>query len=201
MGLIRTVEPVLEPIERDVAKLHLRLDTDEQDALVDALIAAARSHAELYLGRALITQTWRLSLDTLPVVNPVRVAREVIRLPYPRLQSVTSVTYVDDTGATQTMDPADYQVDADSEPARLRPAYGLTWPSVRGTTLGAVRVTYVAGYGTEPASVPAAIRHGMLLLIGNLYENAEATIIGSAVNELPFGVAALWGPYRILEFA
>ncbi|CAI0888714.1 Phage gp6-like head-tail connector protein [Serratia fonticola] len=41
------------------------------------------------------------------------------------------------------------------------------------------------------------VKGAMLLLIGNLYENREASVIGQSVTTLPFAVTALLQPYRI----
>jgi hypothetical protein len=54
--------PGEEPVSRADAKAFCRIDGDSEDALVDALIAAARLHVESLTGRALVTQSWRLVL-------------------------------------------------------------------------------------------------------------------------------------------
>jgi len=51
---------------RSPAKAHLRLDTDADDAHVSALIGAARERVELFLRRALITESFDLILSVLP---------------------------------------------------------------------------------------------------------------------------------------
>ena len=99
--------PTTEPITEEEAKSWAKIDTDDDDALVSALIAAVRSSAEQYLRRSLITQTWMLTLDlqqsmmndTLPEGSwnlPISVlygglTRE-IELPKGPVQSITSVT-------------------------------------------------------------------------------------------------------------
>lgn len=57
------------------------------------------------------------------------------------------------------------------------------------------------GSGTHfLGAVPRGILNGMLLLIGSLYRTREAENIGNIVNEMPWGVKALWAPYRIMRF-
>jgi hypothetical protein len=70
--------PGEEPVTLAEAKLFARVDGSDEDALMGALIAAARLHVESITGRALITQTWRLVLPcvagllvTLPVVPAI----------------------------------------------------------------------------------------------------------------------------------
>jgi hypothetical protein len=54
--------PGEEPVTLAEAKAYCRIDGDDEDALVNALIAAARLQVESLSGRALVTQTWRLAL-------------------------------------------------------------------------------------------------------------------------------------------
>lgn len=53
---------------------------------------------------------------------------------------------------------------------------------------------------SEMDSVPPDIREGVLLLVGHLYENREATLVGESANELPFGFWELLGPHRAWSF-
>src|SRR3990167_7589456 len=104
MGLIRTAAPDQEPLSLDEAKQHLRVDIDEHDELILSLVAAARQWAEDHTLRALVTQTWRLTLDyERPSFEADGRCTHRIVLPRPPLASVTSVTYVDLEGATQTL--------------------------------------------------------------------------------------------------
>ena len=54
--------PGEEPVSLAEAKAFARIDGGDEDALVSALVAAARLHVESLTGRALVTQTWRLVL-------------------------------------------------------------------------------------------------------------------------------------------
>lgn len=129
------------------------------DGLLAMLIAAARAAAEHELGRYLVSQTVDLHLDEFPESNEIRL---------PPLQSVSSVTYVDSDGATQTLAADQYAVDSVSRPARIAPAYGVTWPATRAQA-GAVRVRFLAGYGAA-AAVPACVKHWMLVQIKAGYD-------------------------------
>ena len=57
-----TVPPAGEPLTLAEAKLHLRVDLNDDDALITALISAAREQVEFLTGQRLITQTWELEL-------------------------------------------------------------------------------------------------------------------------------------------
>lgn len=171
MPLKLITAPATEPVTLAEAKLHLRVDGVTEDTLITALISAARQDAEHRLGRALITQTWELTLDAFT---------DTIELPRPVLASVTSIKYIDTTGAEITLSSGAYTVDTDSEPGRVYPVYGTSWPDTRDQ-LNAVRIRYVAG----AASVDTAIKQWMLLRIAALYENRESVVSGQAIQAAP----------------
>lgn len=171
MGLVQTVAPVVEPITLTEAKDHLRVDISDDDTLINALIEAARARAETETHRQFITATFEKTLDFFP---------NVIWLEKPKVQSVSSIQYIDTAGTTQTLPAAEFRVDVASEPARIEPAFGFTWPITR-PIINAVTVTYVAGYGLA-AAVPEALKSAMKLLIGDMYENREEQIAGIIIS-------------------
>jgi len=116
-----------------------------------------------------------------------------IELPMPPLQSVTSLKYIDDAGVEQTMPTADYVVDAQHMIGRIRPAHGTQWPSTLDDE-GAVRITFVAGYGAAGA-VPQPIKQAILLLVGHWWINREA--VGEAGGPHALAVEALTQPFRV----
>lgn len=166
-----TSPPEAEPVSLPEAKLHLKVETDvtTDDTLITNLVTAAREWCEAYEGRKYMTQTLTVYLDAFePVIN----------LPYPPVQVVNSIMYVDLAGAEQELSKSLYTVDAVSEPARVYPAYGKCWPATR-TVRNAVSIEYDVGYVTgegdevEP-NVPARVKQAMLLLIGEWYVNRGA---------------------------
>lgn len=159
-------------------------NTTEDPTLV-MLLASARAHAEQLLSRYLVTQTVDAKFDAFPCgylswrETPPRYA-----ILLPPLQSVTSITYVDIDGATQTLATDQYTVDASSVPARIEPSYGNAWPSTRDQA-NAVTVRFVAGYGAASA-VPACIKQWMALRIKTLYDNRQQlTVGGGGMIEIP----------------
>lgn len=170
------------------AKAHLRVDSTDDDTLITSLIGASTQAAEHMTGRALMAQTWEVTLDAFPS------AIELTRVP---VQSITSVTYADSIGVQTTMNNALYALDSADEFgfAYVVPAYGGVWPATRGE-INAVKVRYVAGY-SDAASVPAGIKQWILLQIGAMYASREAeTISMGQVHKLGF-VDALLQRYRV----
>jgi uncharacterized phiE125 gp8 family phage protein len=180
--------PAAPVVTRQEAKRHLRLDGDEEDELVDGLIAAAMGLLDGWsgtLGRCLINQTWRITADRFC---------QVMRLPLPAT-SIASVKGRDSAGAlSAAIDAANYdlQHDARGSFVRFRDAYA--YPGDLAETEGVV-IEFVAGYGAAATAVPGSIRLAMLLLIGHWYANREA--VGNITTELPLAVASLLAPHRL----
>lgn len=164
------------------AKRYLRVFHDDDDDDITSMIAAAEASIEgpNGIGIALLSQTWRLSLDHFPC--------EII-VPLGPVTGVTSVTYRDDAGADQSVSGLRY--DLDQQPLRIWPARDTSWPSV-ACEPGAVKITFECGYQT----LPQDLRWALLLLVGHFYENREAVAEGG-LSELPQGVASILERYRV----
>ena len=165
-GLKVIIPPAVEPVTLGDVKAQLRIDADDHDYddVLSPLIVAAREWCEGYQNRAYITQTLELALDHWP-------CRDYIELPRPELQSVTSVTYTDDEGVTDTWAPSHYVVDDYAFVARLVRAKGIWWPSVCLAAANGVKVRYIAGYGDAPDNVPQRIKQAIILLTCHWYDN------------------------------
>ncbi len=202
----RLTGPAVEPVTRDEAKAWSRIDTDYDDLVVDSLIKRAREHCEAITQRQFITATYALVMDGFPTwfrpdVYRVTERREGtdILLPAPPLVSVQSITYLDGTGATQTVAAADYVVSTYDDPGRIALASGKTWPLTLDQ-INAVTVAYTAGYGDTAASVPESIKLAMLLLVSHFYENREATQSSAALpKEMDFSVKETLRPFTCAE--
>jgi uncharacterized phiE125 gp8 family phage protein len=177
MSLVLITAPTVPVVSLADAKLHLRVDGIDEDTLISAMVAAATQQAQHETGRALIRQTWERRLDAFPPAE--------IRLGLPPVSSILSVTYIDPTGATQTVPSASYALDdtVDSGSGWVLPAPGYEWPE---TADGAnvVRVRFQTG-AQDAAGVPESIRAWILLQVGALYRNREAFSAGVTVQELP----------------
>jgi uncharacterized phiE125 gp8 family phage protein len=188
MALSLVTAAAAEPLTLTEAKLHLRVDHSTDDDLITALIKASREYCENFTRRAIPSQTFDLKLDGFP---------DLIELPMPPVTAITSITYVDANGDTQTLSSSLYRTDLPSGPkaqrARIEPAYGQVWPSTRAV-VNAVTVRFVAGYSTYPGSILAAMK----LLIGHWYEQREAVSvsIGANVQTVPIAVDSLLWPYK-----
>ena len=203
----RVVEPAALPLSLNEAKAHLRLDRPEEEALVAAMIRAATDLVEEHLGRALISQTWILSLDRWPAR---RVAHNVaggpisavwepathVALPRAPVQSVDSVTVFADDDTSTVFSPANYFLDTASEPARLTLRRGAGAP-VPTRAAGGIEVRFVAGYGDTQSDVPVALVEGIKRLVTYLFEHRDNAEPGA--GSMPANVQALFAPYRMVR--
>lgn len=169
MGLKRTTDPTTPLLTTAQAKLHLRVDHSDEDTPIDSLVKAATYKAEDYCRRAFVTQSWTYTLDRFPLWE--------LKIPRPPLISLTSLTYIDTDGNTQTLSSSAYRLATNGTPARLTPAYNTVWPVVRPQTIDSVTLVYSAGYGSASSNVPEPIVSAVKLILGHLYnvrdENAE----------------------------
>jgi uncharacterized phiE125 gp8 family phage protein len=185
MSLRLITAPASYPVTLDEAKAHCRVDSVEDDTLIDGLIAAATDHIELYTGRAIMSQTWELVLDQFS---------DAIMLPKGPVTAITSVKYYDTAEAEQTVSVVNYALDSASDPQWLVKASDYTWPTV-SDGVNNVIVRFVAGYSTVPPSIRAAA----LLLIGQWYDN-RAAVTEKPLIAMPNAVADLLANYRAFSF-
>jgi hypothetical protein len=158
-------QPTVEPVSLAVAKQHLRVDFDNDDTYISALITAARQYVEKTTNRAIFNRSMLLTIDYFPwpgwggttgntgrdyyLANYYRAL--CIRIPKPATVSVESLSYIANDGVTAiTIDPSNYVVDTTSEPARISPRPGYTWPYQQNYIPGQVRVQFTAGTYEKP---------------------------------------------------
>lgn len=180
-----------EPISVAEAARYLRVDADDPDySDLSARITAARMAVEQFLNASVVRRTRTRRLDAFP-------ADGRIVLPNGPVASITSIGYVDEDGANQTV--ASYLLVADSERLRdvLTPAYGESWPTTRDQ-IGAVTITYVAGMMTgDSPSVLAEedVRNAILLTLSDLWDNRSGAFVGT-IHTINPTVERLLMPYR-----
>lgn len=200
-----TSQPAAEPVTVAQAKQQLRIDNSAEDASLQTYIVAARQMVEKMMQRSIYARNVRLTLDTFPVYDSDSSCGAgesaalawyfralAIRLPRPALISVTSIYYRSDDGNFVLLSPESYVTDATSEPARIMPAPGYTWPALNAYVPSQVEIDFVSGtYGDGVLidTCPQTIKLAILLLVGHFYANREAA--GEAMTAIPLGVDSL----------
>ena len=216
LSLQIVVQPAVEPVTVDLAKSQCRVDYTDDDALIAVYITAARQYGEKYTHRAFYNQTWLRTMDFFPAcwnystTNPVESSaypygfwdKLTIDIPRANLVSVTSITYVDNSGATQTLDPSTYIVDNTSTPGRIAPVQGAAWPAVSTFMPGSVKITFVAGSygdGVKVNNCPSTVMLAILLLVNHFFENRSNSSEANLKN-IPLGVNALLASEKVSMF-
>ena len=92
--IVVTSAPSTEPLTTALVKAHLRVDTSDDDTIIDAYTAAARAHIENSTGTRLVTQTVTFKTGSFA---------DMARLPVGPVQSISSITYTDTAGDSQTI--------------------------------------------------------------------------------------------------
>lgn len=133
--------PAQYPITLAEAKKQVEIDDADtaHDVYVNALIRATTAEVEQYLHRRLVTQAWKYYLDDWPKTD-------FFRLPFGRLQSVTSIKYTDFDGDETTWDTGEYIVDTESEPGEIKLGYEKIWPTEILYPSNPIKVEFVCGY-------------------------------------------------------
>ena len=170
-GITVAVPPTCEPISLAEAREFLRVDGTDQDGLIAGHTVAARQYCEKLCGRAFINRTLDAKFDYGWPCGNGNDANE-IELRYPPLVSVTSITYVDGNGATQTLASNQYRVSLGDIAGIIVPEWGVSWPAVR-SQVDAITVRFVTGYGTNLGDVPEPIRQAVMLYTRFLYDSRE----------------------------
>lgn len=179
--------PVVEPISGiNWIDSHLRLDTHDEDELIEEYVKAARSYMEEIHNLMLITQIWEMNLDRFPCGEIVIRKRPV--------QSVQSIKYYDRDDVLQTLATNEYRVDTNAFLARVQAIN--SWPSTR-TRYGAVTVRFTGGYGSDGSAIKPCLIQALRLHIGHLYEHRENTI-EKALEKIPMGYESLVGVERVV---
>ena len=172
-----TLEPLVlgEDALSDL-RAWLRVETEEEDPLLLALIAAGVRHAEAFTGRTLLVRagTARLAASS-----------DWKRLPVTPVRSITTVTGIPADGASFVLPAGDYAVDIDKD--------GDGW--VRVMNAGAAKridVSFTAGVAEVWEDLPEPVRLAALRLTGYLHGHRDGDLDGGP----PAAVAALLRPWR-----
>lgn len=196
--LTRTVEPTAEPVTLEEITAQVRASHTADDLTLWRYAQRARATLEHLYRVAFLPQTWTWQLDAL--------ADPCLYVPILPVASVTSITYIDDTGS-QTWSGSAYQVQTSTRRrTRIAPAYGEAWPDLKSETLGAFTVTFTAGWPTA-AAVPLPLRQAILMYTAFLYANrgdqpASGGTIGVSLREtMPPAVDALMASHGLELYA
>lgn len=181
-----TVEPTIEPITLEQLKDRLRIgSTCDFDAELSVVLTTARKQVEADTYRRLVTQTVVGYMDGFWDVREIEMRLAPI-------SSITSITYIDEAGASQTLSSTAYNTDLNSTPPRIILETDSTWVHTEPNTPNSVSITCVAGYGATAASVPAQAKLAIVEYAKILWSGCE----GSEANYKRLISGLQWTAYH-----
>lgn len=187
MALVMTSGPAVEPVPLAEAKAHLRVADTIEDVLISSLVLTARVTIEQLANVAMITQAWTLVIDRWP-------DEATVDIPLRPLQAISAVRVKNASGAGIAIPATSYLVDLVSKPPRL--IWNNAVRPVPGVPINGIEIDLSAGFGATGASVPAPLKHAILVLVAHLYENRDIVELGSPQARIPEAVADLIAPFR-----
>ena len=188
LGLTQTSAPVSDAVDLDLVRRYGRISgTGDNDTLIQFLRMATEIAEKNICWRQFITATWTINLDRFP--------HEII-IPYPPLQSITTIKYFDTDGDQQTVTASDYQVDILREPGRVMPAWNVSWPPTR-RIYNSVEVKFLAGYGAQSA-MPEPLKMAIAALTAYYYEFRGDDMAMPSARPIPPHIMQMFEPYRVI---
>lgn len=178
------------------AMTHLRVTSTNEAGYIGNLVSLAVEYVENITGRSLANRKYTWKLDSFP-------DGEFLYLPKPPLAystGISSITYIDTDGSTDTWGSTYYTVDATSVPARLTPAYQETWPITRDVP-NSVTITFDGGY-TSSSNVPHNLLHAVRFITAHYWANRQEVVSSPGFNpvSIPKNSDWLMAPYIIPFF-
>ena len=167
---VLTTQATALPVKLDDCKAYSYITGNEDDSLLQSLILEATQFLENRFRCAIMTQTWQQVQDGFFdarywIGNAIQIAR-------PPFVAVSSITYLDQNGDSQTLAASQYRVVAQGIYARIVQAKNVTWPTTR-EVIGDVTITHTCGYSSQ-AAVPYSIRQADKDYVDNAYNHRGA---------------------------
>jgi uncharacterized phiE125 gp8 family phage protein len=188
MSSILLTGPAVEPLSLDEARAFLRVEHNDDDPLIAALIVGARMHVEGQGKIALVSQDRRIVLDRWPHHGRIAVR------PGP-LKALKAARVYDCHGESQTIDLQAFVPDRGASALAIMP---WTMP-VPGRIAAGIELDVTVGFGDAAADVPEPLRQAIRLLVAHWYENRSLVAANGNSTVLPSTVVALISPYRALS--
>ncbi|NKB51653.1 MAG: hypothetical protein GKR97_05420 [Rhizobiaceae bacterium] len=185
MTLALITQPAQEPLALNDIKLYLRIDHDDEDALLAETLKAARQHVEAISGRKLITQVWRQYETKFPQDNQ-------LALKLAPVQNVDSVSVFDCDGNVQVVDSDSVRLIRGRVPAAIVFDSGFDPAHAEN----GLEIDLTVGMGDTGVEVDDSLKRAILLLVGHWYEFRGAVPISQQPVSVPPGLDALIAPYR-----
>lgn len=191
LALKQVTGPAIQPVTLAEAKEFLRITGTADDTLITFLIEAATRKTENYLNRFLITQTYNVTMDHIPLwerdsrdlggsngawwdgvkqgaISSIRSEPNFFHLPRGPVQSVTTFTIFDRDDVSSLF--TNFNLDKETDAARIFLKIGSVWPT-NLRDVNAIQLKVVYGFGSATTDVPSDIVTAIKILLFEIYEN------------------------------
>jgi len=167
MYIVQTVPPANEPISLADAKTFMRmLGIDEDDTLIESMIAASREYAENYTNRQFESATFELYLSCF---------EQDLKLPKNPIKTISKIEYMDEDGNYQILADTNYYLYGENDIFKVH----FEDTESHKEHKNAIKITFASGYTT----VPTSIISWMKIKVSTLYEHREQFVVGVPINE------------------
>lgn len=181
-------------------KRYLRVDNTDDDTLITDLIKSASESVKQYLKRPLITETFEMWMDGFNESSDDNLLKmgagvheasypfvlgggDYIELPFPPIQSVTSITTYDRANVGSVFANTNYQLDELG--GRIYLNEGCVFPdNLRNRE--AIKIEFIAGYGNTSTSIPLPIIQAIKGIVACLYDCRDNCEIGNKQTLAPY---------------
>lgn len=165
------------------ARLHLRIDHEDDDASLKLYLQAATDMLdgpEGRLGRAILTQRWEQ--------RQRGASFDRVHLMLGTDCKLVSLSYIDRDDEPRDLVVGAYRLIDLGDQAYIEPRAGFSWPRDMADRPDALRVVF--DVGQAPEEVSETILQAIRLIAGHWYEQREATAVVE-MKEIPIGAETL----------
>lgn len=175
--------PEALPVSLSGIKQFLRIDQDDDDALLTQLAEAATAQVEAQIKQSLINRTVRQYVDCIPGCGSVLLEGWPVR-------EIVKVTGFDESGSETVISADHFRGEI-----RLDPATISFSPRLNADHPNGIEIDFVCGYGESAQDVPSNIIHAINRLLAHWYEHRGAGNTEVA-ESFPVGIERLLAPVR-----
>ena len=169
-------------VSLDDAKEFLRVDHDDEDTTITALLDAAVAWVEDYTNRSFASGVTIFSLGFWRKAS----------LAFGPVTSIVSVSYKDTSGATQTLSTDKYYHEVLTNSSAM--IYFHDTPDLEEYNAHPITIAAMCGVAAS-----SRVKHAVKMLVAHWYENRRAVVTGTITAEVPIAVEALLSSERIID--
>lgn len=179
-GKTRVVTPpAIEPVTLAEVLVQCHAVNGVEDSWLTDQITSARQISEEYMNRAFIEQVREVTYDgypDLPILLPTAPVISIDEISIYDTDNTESILYSTESPPPALVGDLTFNIDVNTEPARIDLDYGLVWPGTTLRNVSSVKITYTAGYGSSASSVPSRIKSAIKLFVSYMCDNRDGEL-------------------------